>query len=133
MSTQYAKYKDELLKEQSNLIEAMKTMGQLSDIVPGDWETHADPLDNKELEPDALADKFEEETTNEGVLDTLEERLQEVTDALERIESKTYGVCMNCAMTNTRQSGPVRKHTNIEPDRLDANPTATTCVTCSQL
>ncbi len=121
----FAKYKDELLKEQGNLIEAMQTMGRLSDLVPGNWDTFTDPTDNKELEPDALADKFEEESTNEGVLDTLEERLKEVTDALERIQDETFGKCMNCAMTN--------KKTQIETERLDANPTATTCVECSQL
>ena len=125
MNTIFAKHKDELLKEQSNLIEAMQTMGQLSDLVPGHWDTFTDPLDNKELEPDALADKFEEESTNEGVLDTLEERLKEVTDALERIENGTYGKCMNCVMTN--------KKTQIETERLDANPTATTCLECSHL
>jgi RNA polymerase-binding transcription factor DksA len=123
--TKFAKYKDELIKEQGNLIEAMKTMGQLTDLVPGDWEVHTDPNDNKELEPDALADKYEEETTNEGVLDTLEERLKEVTDALERIQDGTYGKCMNCAMSN--------KSTEIEPERLDANPTATTCLACSHI
>jgi RNA polymerase-binding transcription factor DksA len=115
MSTQFAKYKDELLKEQAKLIEAMQTMGQLSDIVPGDWETYTDPAGNKELEPDALADKYEEETTNEGVLETLEERLREVTDALERIANGTYGICM---ITGKQ----------IEPEILNANPAATTCL-----
>ncbi len=125
MNTQTSKYKSELIKEQSQLIEAMKTMGQLTELVPGDWETHTDPTSNKELEPDALADKYEEETTNEGVLDTLEERLREVTDALERIADGTYGICMNCAMQN--------KKTQIEEERLNANPTATTCLSCSHL
>jgi RNA polymerase-binding transcription factor DksA len=124
MSTQYAKYKEELLKEQSQLIEAMKTMGQLTDLVPGDWETHTDP-DQLETSLDDLANKYEEESTNEGVLDTLEERLREVTDALERIETGNFGLCINCAMSN--------KKTEIEPDRLHANPTASTCLTCSHL
>lgn len=123
-NTTFAKYKDELIKEQANLIEAMKTMGQLSDLVPGDWETHMDPTQN-ETSFDDLSNKYEEETTNEGVLETLEERLQEVTEALERIEAGTYGTCMNCAMQN--------KNTQIEPDRLSANPTSTTCIACSQL
>jgi DnaK suppressor protein len=121
----FAKYKDELLKEQSNLIEAMQTMGQLSDLIPGNWDTFTDPNDNKELEPDALADKFEEESTNEGVLDTLEERLKEVTDAIERIQDGTYGKCINCAMQN--------KDTEIDSEKLEANPTATTCGVCSKL
>lgn len=120
MTTNFAKYKDELLKEQANLIEAMQTMGQLSDLVPGDWETFTDPTNNKELEPDALADKYEEESTNEGVLETLEERLQEVTDALDRIDKGTYGVCI---ITGNK----------IEDEVLDANPAATTCIAAKKI
>ena len=113
-------FKDLLLKEQDGLIEAMKTIGQLSEIGKGQtghWETHTDPNDNKELEKDALADKFEEETTNEGVLDTLESRLKEITDALARIENGTYGVCQKCAK-------------EIEAEKLEANPATTTCMSC---
>ena len=111
-------FKDLLLKEQDSLIEAMQTLGQLTQVVPGDWETHVDPNENKELEPDALADKFEEQTTNEGVLDTLESRLKEITDALEKVEKGTYGVCSKCGK-------------KIEEEKLLANPAATTCMSCS--
>ncbi len=110
-----AHFKDLLLKEQERLIEAMQTMGQLGDLVSGHWETHTDPDENKELEPDALADKYEEEVTNEGVLDTLEERLKEVTDALARIENGTFGKCKVCGK-------------EIEKEKLEANPATTTCV-----
>lgn len=116
MNTQH--YKDLLLKEQDRLVEAMQTMGQLGDLVSGHWETHTDTAANKELEPDALADKFEEEATNEGVLDTLEERLKEVNDALIRIEAGTYGKCSKCGK-------------DIEPEKLEANPAATVCMACS--
>lgn len=121
----FAKYKSELLKEQAGLMEAMQTMGTLSDLVPGHWDTYTDKSENKELQPDALADKFEEESTNEGVMDTLEERLKEVTDAIERIEKGIYGKCINCAMQG--------KDKEIEIEKLDANPTATTCLACSHL
>ncbi len=112
------KLKDLLLKEQDTLVEAMQTMGQLQDAVSGHWETHTDKNDNKELEKDMLSDKFEEESTNEGVLDTLEERLKEVNDALVRIEKGTYGVCIKCGK-------------QIEEEKLLANPAATTCLACS--
>lgn len=113
-----AHFKDLLLKEQDRLVEAMQTMGQLTDVVKGDWEVHVDPNENKELEPDALADKFEEETTNEGVLETLEERLKEVSDALTRLENGTFGKCAKCGK-------------EIEKEKLEANPAATTCLSCS--
>lgn len=111
-------FKDLLLKEQDGLIEAMQTFGQLSGVGSGNWEVHIDPTENKELEPDALADKFEEETTNQGVLDTLEVRLKEITEALARIENGTFGVCSKCGQ-------------KIEVEKLEANPAATTCLACS--
>ncbi len=120
-----AHFKDILLKEQDSLIEAMGTIGQLSDIGDGHWETHTDPDENKELEPDALADKFEEEATNEGVLETLEERLREITDAIERVNSGTYGKCMTCTMNG--------RDKEIEKEKLEANAATTTCVACSTL
>lgn len=116
-------FKELLLKEQDGLIEAMKTIGQLSDIGTGHWETHTDPTENKELEPDMLADKYEEESTNEGVLSTLEERLKEVTDALERIEKGLYGKCMTCTMNGIEK--------DIEVEKLEANPATTTCLACT--
>lgn len=114
------KYKDLLLKEQDKLVEAMAMMGQLSNIVPGDWEVHKEETGAKELEPDMLASKFEEETTNEGLLETLEERLKEVTDALERIAAKTYGKCILCGK-------------EIESEKLTANSAALECVSCSKI
>ncbi len=113
-----AHLKDLLLKEQERLIEAMSTIGQLGDMVSGHWETHTDTSENKELEPDALADKYEEEATNEGVLETLEERLKEVTEALNRIETGKFGVCAKCGKS-------------IEEEKLEANPAATTCLSCT--
>lgn len=118
MQLNIQKYKDELIKEQAKLIEAMKTMGQLSEIVPGDWETHQEP-NSFDSDPDGLADKFEEESTNEGVMDTLEERLQEVTEALERIATGTYGICIITGKP-------------IEKEVLDANPAATTCLAAKE-
>jgi RNA polymerase-binding transcription factor DksA len=114
-------YKDLLLKEQEKLIEAMQTIGQLGQMggdAKGHWETHIDPDVNKDTREDELTLKYEEETTNEGVLDTLEERLKEITDALARIDNGTYGVCQKCGK-------------KIEEPRLEANPAATTCLACA--
>ena len=44
--------------------------------------------------------------------------LQKVNDALERFENGTYGICQEC-------------HQPIPPERLEALPYATTCVSCS--
>jgi RNA polymerase-binding transcription factor DksA len=112
-------FKELLLKEQETLIEAMSTIGQLGNITDGDWVTHTDEDEVKDLEESALAEKFEEETTNEGVLDTLEERLKEVIDALERIETNVYGKCISCDK-------------QIEKEKLEANPATLDCVSCNK-
>ena len=112
-------YKDLLLKEQDRLIEAMGAMGVLTGVVDGDWTVHKEEGPT-ETEPNMLASEFEEETTNEGVLETLEERLKEVTDALERVEKGSYGKCIVCGM-------------EIEKERLEANPAALNCLKCSNV
>jgi len=60
------------------------------------------------------ADAVEEFVTRVGVTAPLEARLAEVDAALLRIETGTYGTCMVCDK-------------EIEEDRLEANPAATTC------
>ena len=62
-----------------------------------------------------LADKLEELEDNEGILDQLEKQLEDVNNALERIEKGNYGIC--------EVSGEP-----IEKERLMANPAAKTCM-----
>ncbi len=60
------------------------------------------------------ADEIEEFDENIAIVNTLESRYKEVNGALERIEAGTYGVCTTCGE-------------EIEADRLEANPSASTC------
>jgi DnaK suppressor protein len=48
-----------------------------------------------------------------------EQLLTQVTDALERFEQGTYGICVHCAA-------------EIDPARLKALPYATLCLRCQQ-
>jgi DnaK suppressor protein len=113
-------FKDLLLKEQDRLIEAMSAMGTLSGIVDGDWEVHKQETGANETETNMLSSQYEEESTNEGVLETLEERLNEVTIALGKIDNQNYGKCESC-------------NKNIEEAKLEANPAAKTCISCSHI
>jgi RNA polymerase-binding transcription factor DksA len=108
-------YKDILIREQDKLIEAMSTIGQMTQQIDGDWVVHTEHTD--EHEANLLANKMDEIETNEGVLGTLEERLKEVVDALDRLENNTFGVCQKCGK-------------QIEVERLEANSAAKTCITC---
>lgn len=69
----------------------------------------ADPLDT--------ADNIEDYQERYDLNDVLEKRLNNVKDALKAIQNGTYGKCMVDG-----------KEHNIEEERLNANPAATTCI-----
>jgi len=50
---------------------------------------------------------------------TLEKELRDINHALQRIKDKTYGICYNCQQ-------------EIPQARLEARPTASTCVKCKE-
>lgn len=54
----------------------------------------------------------------EGVDDVLRAEIQQISNALLRIENGTYGTCSNCGA-------------DIELDRLTARPIATRCIKCA--
>jgi RNA polymerase-binding transcription factor DksA len=51
--------------------------------------------------------------------DTLEKRLADVENALNKIDGGSYGICEVCG-------------NKIEEDRLEANPAARTCKACME-
>jgi RNA polymerase-binding transcription factor len=54
-----------------------------------------------------------------SLMATIQERLIQVERALQRIEAGTYGQCETCGQA-------------ISPERLEAFPSATTCVACKR-
>lgn len=105
-------YKQTLLGEQQTL------ESELAEIAIFNTETNLwEATPNQELtgesdENDA-ADRFEDFEGRSGMVMTLQSRLTDVNDALEKIENGTYGMC--------EVSGEP-----IEKDRLRANPAART-------
>jgi len=74
-----------------------------------------DPDTGKDSAEDGeVADNFTEYENNTAVFDQLMRRRAEIKEALARIENNTYGTCSVCGK-------------EIEADRLEANPAATTC------
>lgn len=103
-----------LLKEKEDLEENLERIAKPVNKEKGDYETNfeeigADREDN--------TTEVEEYTDNLPVEITLEKKLQETLDALDRMEKGTYGFCENC-----------QKEIDIE--RLRANPSAKTCIKC---
>lgn len=108
-------FKQKLIEEKEKLEAELATVGRINPDNPADWEpVPVDPGD-RESDPNSKADHIEEYENNTAILKQLEIQLQDVNDALEKIEKGTYGVC--------EVSGKP-----IEEGRLNANPAARTCV-----
>lgn len=77
----------------------------------------ADETDSVDQHPaDAASELFEREK-NMTVQQTLEQTLQEVNEALGKVDQGTYGICENCGKP-------------IAEKRLRALPEATHCIDC---
>ncbi len=64
---------------------------------------------------DEIADRLEEQGEESAGEDQLKEELNQVKAALAKIEAGTYGICKICGQ-------------EIEAERLEANPSAATCI-----
>jgi RNA polymerase-binding transcription factor DksA len=81
-----------------------KIEGDLQQAHDRDWQERATELENDEV--------------LEGLDEMTLEEIRQIRAALRRIESGTYGICSTCGRP-------------IDPARLAAIPSATTCVGCS--
>lgn len=107
-------FKDKLEKEKKLLEEELGTVAKVNPENPEHWDaTPAIEVDS--ADDNEVADKMEELESNEAIIEQLEPQLKEVKAALVRIEEGTYGTC--------EVSGEA-----IEPERLEANPSARTCI-----
>lgn len=111
--------KTALEKEKELLLQELKTIATPDPKVKGDWDTLHTEMGGDEvasvqdLRGGEEADESEEDSTNEGIVQNLEVRLQEVNEALEKIKEGAYGDCEVCKKP-------------IPLERLKANPAAKT-------
>lgn len=116
MDTQtQAALKKRLEEERATLERELTGIGHLNPRNPSDWEGDRGNFETGTADPDVLADRFEEITTNDGIVIELEQRLNNVKAALLRIEAGTYGTCGECGKP-------------IPAERLEANPAANGCI-----
>jgi len=112
------KLEERLNQELAALTAELTDIGKENYMNPSDWHGTNGDLETGTADASILADRFEAKTTNEGIVTELEERFNNVKDALERIKKGTYGVCENCGA-------------KIPIARLEANPSAATCIDCA--
>lgn len=107
-------FKDLLEKEVGILENELGAIGRKNPSNPADWEATETPADEESAEDGDVAENIEQYEYNSAELEQLEIQLKDVKNALVKIENGTYGVC---------EVGGEQ----IEPDRLEANPSAKTC------
>jgi RNA polymerase-binding transcription factor DksA len=111
------KMRSRLEAERVQLEEELHSHGHKS-VTTGDWQGSS-----SESAPDAdaniVADQIEELVSNVPIVEALEKRLHTVVRALEKIDEGTYGIC--------EVGGEP-----IAPERLEANPSALTCIEHSE-
>lgn len=101
-----------LEEERGALVQQLQDMG----VNPETGAPEADRFDHGFADSgQATAEKANLLSIAEGLLETL----GDVNGALERIEEGTYGTCERCGQ-------------EIPPERLEARPHASLCVTCKQ-
>ena len=109
------KFKEKLEAEKATLTEEMQKIARINpDSEKEDWEAKGADLNVLQADQNQRADVQEEYELNNTLLKDLEVRYNNVKAALSRIEDGTYGVC--------GIGGE-----QIETERLEANPAATTC------
>lgn len=105
--------------EKKRLEEELARFSKRDPRLAGDFDTQNVNFGGTTTDRDVDADTNEVEEFEKltAVEEALELRLKEVNEALARIDTKDYGACTKCKKS-------------IAPDRLRANPAATTCLRC---
>jgi DnaK suppressor protein len=107
--------KSALLKEKEELEKNLSRIARPVDKEEGDYETSFEDIGT---DREDNASEVEQYTDNLPVELTLEKKLKDTLEALEKMEKGNYGICENCGQ-------------EITLERLGANPSAKTCIKCS--
>lgn len=111
------KLKERLIEERVIVEEELSSIAHKDPILKGDWDTDFPSFGDQRSEQDENSDEVEEYENNLPVEHALEVRLQNINDALEKIDAGTYGICEVCKKP-------------LEIERLETEPSAKTHVEC---
>jgi len=107
-------HKTSLEEEFKKLKSELSKIGIENPYDPAEWDIKAPEMDIMNADENEAADRTEEIHVNSIILDELSVRYANISRALQKIESGTYGTCEVCSE-------------QIDEDRLTANPAARTC------
>jgi len=107
-------FKTKLEEEKKKVEEGLSKIAHQDPKNPDDWKTNPEELNVMTSDRNELADVFEESANKEAIEIEMEDRLNKIKSALQRIEDGAYGIC--------------KEGCKIEEKRLEANPAAETCI-----
>lgn len=107
-------FKDILLEKKNTLESQLGTFAKKNGEIDNDYETIFEQIGDR---PEENADEVTTYEERLAIEHELEDNLKEISEALERIENGTYGICANCDKP-------------ISIERLEAMPEATVCIKC---
>jgi RNA polymerase-binding transcription factor DksA len=114
MNIDIERFKQKLSAEKDVLEQELSAMGVRDPQNPDNWEAAVLDTDTHDADKNVQADKVEDFIEQGAALNQLEIRLKNVRQALQDIESGSYGTCKVCGAA-------------IEVERLEANAAAATC------
>lgn len=115
--TQKQELKKLLLDEKQRIENELHAFAVENPSAPGGHET-VFLQKEKEINPEDQAGEEELYLKMKSLEQVFEQRLEEINQALERLETDSFGYCQNCQK-------------EIPWERLKLNPAATTCIDCS--
>ena len=115
MKNDIQKYKAALEAELKTVEAELSKISTKNPQNKGEWDAKPDEMDILAADENEVADKIESYDENLAIVSELEMSQKEIKAALERIQKGTYGTC-------SVGGEP------IEAARLDANPSAATCM-----
>lgn len=108
-------FKTKLEEELAKIEGELKTVGRINPSNPGDWQATPTDFETDTADRLEVAESIEQFEENTAILKELEIQLNDVKHALKKIEDGNYGLC--------EEDGKP-----IPTDRLEANPSAKTCI-----
>lgn len=112
--------KNKLEQEKKRLTKDLKFFAKKDPKIKGNWRTRFPFFGPDRSLEDSNPEEIEEYAKLLPIEHTLELRLKDIDDALEKIKKDIYGKCENC-------------HKQIKVDRLMVNPEAKLCLDCSKV
>ena len=109
-----SKFEHALNEELALLEQELKSVGRINPENPEDWEPTVDEPVTDTAEMESRASEITEFEDISSIEFELEERYNDIKKALADIKVGDYGLCHTCGK-------------EIEEERLEANPAATTC------